>query len=140
MLTQWNEADRAWVKIGEVVNAVGSARRQVYNGKEYDYVFDVDIYDGAPPLKLPYNNSENPYEVAQEFIHKHELPQDYLDQIANFIMQNAKNVVLGEKQQVSAADPFTGAFTSYLGSSRYVASDSGYKSPLIPQVLLFHPE
>ena len=27
----------------------------MYQGKEYDYVFDVDIKDGAPPLKLPYN-------------------------------------------------------------------------------------
>jgi phospholipase A-2-activating protein len=39
------------------VDAVGNGRRQVYNGVEYDYVFDVDIRDGAPPLKLPYNAS-----------------------------------------------------------------------------------
>ena len=39
----------------QVVDAVGSDRKQVYEGKEYDYVFDVDIKDGAPPLKLPYN-------------------------------------------------------------------------------------
>ena len=25
------------------------------DGKGYDYVFDVDIQDGVPPLKLPYN-------------------------------------------------------------------------------------
>jgi phospholipase A-2-activating protein len=47
--------NRAWQKIGEVVDAVGSGRKQLYEGKEYDYVFDVDIKDGAPPLKLPYN-------------------------------------------------------------------------------------
>jgi hypothetical protein len=34
---------------------VGSDRKQLYEGKEYDYVFDVDIKDGEPPLKLPYN-------------------------------------------------------------------------------------
>jgi hypothetical protein len=44
-----------WQKIGEVVDAVGSGRKQLYEGKEYDYVFDVDIQDGVPPLKLPYN-------------------------------------------------------------------------------------
>jgi phospholipase A-2-activating protein len=38
-----------------VVDAVGSGRKQLYEGKEYDYVFDVDIKDGAPALKLPYN-------------------------------------------------------------------------------------
>lgn len=45
----------SWQKIGEVVDAVGSGRKQLYNGKEYDYVFDVDVQEGAPPLKLPYN-------------------------------------------------------------------------------------
>jgi phospholipase A-2-activating protein len=44
-----------WQKIGEVVDAVGSGRKQLYNGQEYDYVFDVDVQEGAPPLKLPYN-------------------------------------------------------------------------------------
>lgn len=46
-----------WQKIGDVVDAVGSGRKQLYEGKEYDYVFDVDIQDGVPPLKLPYNVS-----------------------------------------------------------------------------------
>lgn len=29
----------------------------MYQGKEWDYVFDVDVQDGVPPLKLPYNAS-----------------------------------------------------------------------------------
>lgn len=37
------------------MDAVGQGRKQLYQGKEYDYVFDVDIQDGVPPLKLPYN-------------------------------------------------------------------------------------
>ena len=45
----------SWQKIGDVVDAVGQGRKQLYQGKEYDYVFDVDIKDGVPPLKLPYN-------------------------------------------------------------------------------------
>jgi phospholipase A-2-activating protein len=52
---QWDNSTSSWVKIGDVVDAVGSGRRQLYEGKEYDYVFDVDIKDGEPPLKLPYN-------------------------------------------------------------------------------------
>ena len=39
------------------MDAVGSGRKQLYEGKEYDYVFDVDVQEGAPPLKLPYNAS-----------------------------------------------------------------------------------
>jgi phospholipase A-2-activating protein len=52
---QWDNITSSWQKIGEVVDAVGSGRKQLYQGKEYDYVFDVDIQDGVPPLKLPYN-------------------------------------------------------------------------------------
>ena len=54
---QWSQATQSWTKLGEVVDAVGSSRKQVYNGREYDYVFDVDIAEGAPPLKLPYNST-----------------------------------------------------------------------------------
>lgn len=43
------------MKIGEVVDAVGSGRKIQYEGKEYDYVFDVDVQEGVSPLKLPYN-------------------------------------------------------------------------------------
>lgn len=43
------------MKIGEVVDAVGQGRKQLFEGKEYDYVFKVDIKDGVPPLSLPYN-------------------------------------------------------------------------------------
>ena len=38
-----------------MVDAAGSGHKRLHEGKEYDYVFDVDIKDGAPPLKLPYN-------------------------------------------------------------------------------------
>jgi phospholipase A-2-activating protein len=40
----------------------------VLDGKTYDYVFDIDIGDGIPPLKLPYNNNQDPYHVAQVII------------------------------------------------------------------------
>jgi phospholipase A-2-activating protein len=52
---KWDGAQFQWQKVGEVVDAVGSGRKQLHEGKEYDYVFDVDIQDGVPPLKLPYN-------------------------------------------------------------------------------------
>jgi phospholipase A-2-activating protein len=55
MFCQWDSASSTWTKIGDVVDAVGSGHKKLYEGKEYDYVFDVDIQDGVPPLKLPYN-------------------------------------------------------------------------------------
>lgn len=91
-----------------MVDAAGSSGKKVeYAGKEYDYVFDVDIEDGKPPLKLPYNLSENPYERATKFLGDNELPLTYLDSVANFIVENTKGATLGQASGPSGgADPF----------------------------------
>lgn len=52
------------------------------------------------------NILDNPYKAAQDFILANELPQSYLDQIANFITKNAQGVSLGTSSQY--VDPFTG--------------------------------
>jgi phospholipase A-2-activating protein len=52
---QWSQGESTWQQVGQVVDAVGSGRRQLHEGQEYDYVFDVDVAEGMPPLKLPYN-------------------------------------------------------------------------------------
>ncbi len=103
---QWSASSQQWVKIGEVVGGVGSGQKKLHEGKEYDYVFDVDIQDGVPPLKLPFNSTDNPYAAAQKFLEKNDLPQQYLDQIVRFIEQNTAGVSLGGSQYV---DPYTGA-------------------------------
>ncbi|GAA5926962.1 hypothetical protein JCM10213_005536 [Rhodosporidiobolus nylandii] len=102
---QWSGG--AWQRIGEVTDAVGSSRKQLYEGREYDYVFDIDLGGGGPNLKLPYNASENPYAAAQRFLFAQELPLDYIDQIANFIEQNTGGVNLGGGS--ANVDPYTGA-------------------------------
>lgn len=99
---QWSAG--TWVKIGEVVGQAGSSAKKTFEGKEYDYVFDVDIEDGKPPLKLPYNVTENPYVAAQRFLEKYELPNSYLDQVAQFITTNSEGVDL--TAQAPATDPY----------------------------------
>ena len=42
----------------------------MYQGKEYDYVFDIEIDEPRMTLKLPYNVAEDPWMAAQTFIHK----------------------------------------------------------------------
>lgn len=107
------------------MDAVGSGRKQLYQGKEYDYVFDVDVQEGMPPLKLPYNANgmcdsqgpalylmkvlENPYTAAQRFLESHDLPMTYLDQVVKFIEQNAGGVNLGGGGG-QFVDPYTGVF------------------------------
>ena len=90
---QWSGGE--WVKIGDVVGSTKSTKgKQEFCGKEYDYVFDVDIEDGAPPLKLPYNVNENPHVVAQRFLADNELPASYTQEVVNFILKNTEGAEL----------------------------------------------
>ncbi|OLY84996.1 Phospholipase A-2-activating protein [Smittium mucronatum] len=111
---QWDASLNSWMKIGVVTDAIGQERKQLYEGKEYDYVFSVDLEDGKPIKKLPYNCSENPYTAAQNFINKHQLSNTYLDEVASFIITNSKNSEIGPAP--TKGDPLT-------GSSRYVSGN-----------------
>ncbi|KAI8581223.1 hypothetical protein K450DRAFT_233707 [Umbelopsis ramanniana AG] len=127
---QWSTAAYEWQKVGEVVDAVGSDKKQTYKGKEYDYVFDIDISGDDQPgsmLKLPYNVTDNPYDTAQKFIWEHELSQGFLDQIANFIIQNAKGVELG-MNNTEYVDPYTGA-SRYTPGNRAASTSTSYSDP-----------
>lgn len=125
----WSAAQQQWINVGTVVDAVGSTGKKVeYEGKSYDFVFDVDIEEGKPPLKLPYNLSENPYERATKFLSDNELPISYLDQVANFITQNTQGASIGPQEQSSGPDP--------LGTeSRYRPGDAeqAQKPKVLPQ-------
>ncbi|KAI5299660.1 hypothetical protein KEM55_001892, partial [Ascosphaera atra] len=106
----WSSATNEWVNVGTVVDSVGSSGRKTeYMGQDYDYVFDVDIEDGAPPLKLPYNLSQNPYQVAQKFIADNELPISYIDQVTQFIINNTQGQSLDQTAGASAAPQTTTA-------------------------------
>lgn len=93
----------------------------MYEGKEYDHVFHIDIDEGVV-LKLPYNNGEEPFEKAQAFIHQHSLPQEYLEQIANFIIKNSSGGGAFIHQQGSSGDPLTGGNAYVSGSGGVQAS------------------
>ncbi|KAI1505846.1 ubiquitin homeostasis protein lub1 [Biscogniauxia marginata] len=121
---QWSMGQQQWINVGTVVDAVGSSGRKVeYNGQSYDYVFDVAIEEGQPSLKLPYNLSENPYTRAQQFIDNNELSQNFLDQVAQFIITNTEGATIGQGPgEPGGPDPY-GTESRYrpgeeLGSSR----------------------
>ncbi|KAI0839349.1 PFU-domain-containing protein [Hypoxylon sp. FL0890] len=105
---QWSMGQQQWINVGTVVDAVGSSGRKVeYNGQSYDYVFDVAIEEGQPSLKLPYNLSENPYTRAQKFIDDNELSQNFLDQVAQFIITNTQGATIGQGSGASGgSDPY----------------------------------
>lgn len=117
---QWNALDQRWMKIGDVVGSADSTaqgqasatgEKIMFEGKYYDYVFNVDLDEGVP-LKLPYNLTEDPWHAAQAFIHRHELNQMFLDQVANFIVTNTKGMVIDQRAS-DYTDPFTGSFVIY---------------------------
>ncbi len=97
----WSIAKQSWDMVGTVVDSVGSGQKVSYKGKEYDYVFDVDIEDGKSPLKLPYNVTQNPHEAATKWLQDHGLPLTYLEETANFIVKGTQGAALGQ----SSSDP-----------------------------------
>ncbi len=133
--------------MGEVVDAVGSNRKQLFEGKEYDYVFEVDIAEGQPPLKLPYNanggssiplryradahdrqfvHAENPWSAAERWLNRHELPLTFADQVVAFIEKNTAGVQLGT---AAYSDPYTGG-SRYQSSAPTGATGQAYRDPL----------
>lgn len=104
---QWS--NNQWNKIGDVVSASGSEKK-THNGKQYDYVFDVDIEDGKPPLKLPFNVTDNVYDTAEKFLADNQLPSTYTQEVVNFIQKNTQGHSITE----SAADP---VITNDVGAS-----------------------
>ncbi len=110
--------------IGTVVDAPGSSGRKVeFQGQSYDYVFDVDIEDGKPSLKLPFNLSENPYDRATKFLADNELPVSYLESVARFIVENTRGATLGQGPSApEAPDP-------YGTQNRYRPGQSSEPSP-----------
>ncbi|SGZ57138.1 CIC11C00000003371 [Sungouiella intermedia] len=128
---QWTGGE--WVKIGDVVDSAGgSSGKKDYNGVEYDYVFDVDVEDGKPPLKLPYNAGENPYTAAERFLANNDLPGSYADEVVRFINQNTAGFQLDEQLGATPGAASEAPKVNTPASSAPVASASS----LFPQSTL----
>ncbi|KAL4903956.1 hypothetical protein BDW74DRAFT_155725 [Aspergillus multicolor] len=126
----WSAALGRWESVGTVVDSAGSSGRKTeYLGQDYDFVFDVDVEDGKPPLKLPYNLSQNPYEAATRFIGDNELPMSYLDQVAQFIVQNTQGATIGQTSQ----EPAAGGSDPWGQDKRYRPGDASAQSAAIPE-------
>jgi phospholipase A-2-activating protein len=89
----WNEGTRSWDKIGEVVGSKEEkkfyAGDHVFARGEYDFVWDVDMGPAHGMKKLPFNKGQNPMAVAEAFIAREQIDKGNMDQIRQFIMQNA---------------------------------------------------
>ncbi|SPC62088.1 related to DOA1 - involved in ubiquitin-dependent proteolysis [Ustilago sp. UG-2017b] len=63
---------------------------ELFQGKRYDFVLQIDVSDHADPLSLPINRGEDRQKVASDFVALHKLPEGYVERIVEFI-----NLVLG---------------------------------------------
>merc|ERR1719309_651693 len=137
VLYNWSAASGEWVKVGDVMGskddeapASGATGKTTHQGIEYDFVFNVDIDDSRPNLKLPYNLDQDPWHSAQEFIHKNDLPQGYLETVAGFITDNTKSRREAAKTPMQTnhtdfVDPYTGGSRYIPGSASGPAIHSG---------------
>jgi phospholipase A-2-activating protein len=114
----WNasgENGGEWERLGEVI---AGPERKMHQGKEWDHIFDVDVADGVPPLKLAMDEGENPYVVADRFIADNDLPSEYKEQIVEFILRNTGT---GSGGQVASAPAHSQTFVDpYTGHAAYV--------------------
>ena len=73
----------------------GTGSGGVVDGEAYDMVIPVEIEQPGTgqvrKLEIGYNQGQNPFTVAQEFIDKHMLDQSYLRQIADYITQRSSD-------------------------------------------------
>ncbi|XP_053321888.1 phospholipase A-2-activating protein [Spea bombifrons] len=117
---QWSISEGRWMKIGDVVGSSGATQqtsgRVLFEGKEYDYVFTIDVNESGPSYKLPYNVTEDPWLVAYNFLQKNDLNPMFLDQVAKFIIDNSSGQTIASPQ-TGFADPFTGGGRYIPGSS-----------------------
>ncbi|XP_020365770.2 phospholipase A-2-activating protein isoform X2 [Rhincodon typus] len=125
---QWSVVDGRWIKIGDVVGSSGGTQKTsgkvLYEGKEFDYVFTIDINEGGPSMKLPYNITDDPWLVAHNFLQKNDLNPMFLDQVANFIIENTKGHTLGSTGS-GFSDPFTGSGRYIPGTGLSTGGSSG---------------
>ncbi|GMM36215.1 Doa1 protein [Saccharomycopsis crataegensis] len=109
---QWSNF--TWQKIGEVLGGAGTSSSNVassgkkveYQGKYYDFVFDVDVKEGQPPLKLPFNLNDNPYAAAEKFLADNELPMSYLQEVVDFILKNTQGISFEQSSGIPLNDPY----------------------------------
>ena len=88
---QWSASSQTWIEVGQVM---GSADGGTIDGAQYDHVLPIEVDQadgGVAKLQIGYNNGENQFVAAQRFIDAHMLPQNHLNDIANYIEQRVGN-------------------------------------------------
>ncbi|GAA5900619.1 uncharacterized protein JCM6883_002902 [Sporobolomyces salmoneus] len=100
---QW--AGSTWERVGEVVDPsdnVGESEdgkkekreKMEFEGKEFDFVFQIDVSDDNPPIPLPYDLGDDVYGIAKKFVEENGLPESHIDQIVDFSWASTSSATL----------------------------------------------
>eukprot|EP01126_Amoeba_proteus_P023348 TRINITY_DN2348_c0_g1_i13.p1 TRINITY_DN2348_c0_g1~~TRINITY_DN2348_c0_g1_i13.p1 ORF type:complete len:406 (+),score=78.84 TRINITY_DN2348_c0_g1_i13:1183-2400(+) len=77
-------------------------QEHIIDGVQYDYVWPIQFDSpGMGDVRLGYNIGENPWEVAEAFLHKYQLPIDNKEAIVQHILRNTQ----GSRLDGSQASP-----------------------------------
>lgn len=91
----------------------------MHNGKEYDFVFEIEIEEGKK-AKVGVNKDSNHYMVASDFLDEHELDQNYLETIVTWLDEQMERVCpknVGPEKDLLDSDPFNDGKVYRAGSA-----------------------
>ncbi|KAK6136812.1 hypothetical protein DH2020_029447 [Rehmannia glutinosa] len=113
----WNMREQKWDKIGEVVDGPDdNMKRPVLDGIQYDY--------------------ENPYDVADKWLLRENLPLSYRQQVVEFILQNT-----GQKDftpDPMFRDPYTGCKTKNVNKKGMLVFDVAQFDGILKKIYEFN--
>lgn len=145
----WNADTKSWDCIGEVVGS--QSEKVFYPGDtvfpkgEYDFVWDVDMGPSHGMAKLPFNKGQNPMAVAEGFMGREQIDKGNMDQIRQFILQNAGADgigfnPIGSASQEKAAPAAAEAVSSMFPIQSYTQFKDGKYEPLLKKLLEFNEQ
>lgn len=56
-----------------------------------DYIFEIDVNEGSPTIKLVFKRGQNPVEVAEKWLKANSVPLSYKEKIVEFLINNVRH-------------------------------------------------
>ncbi|SPR00514.1 unnamed protein product (mitochondrion) [Plasmodiophora brassicae] len=97
---QWDQDASTWQEVGA---ELGAASKPTLDGVQYDHVVDVVAREGAPPIKLGFNVTDDPSAVARAFCTRYGFGEDVLPQIVDYLKPLANAAARLAKQEQETA-------------------------------------
>ena len=133
----WSLTANKWEPVGEVVDSQGSSDnsvgsgKQTHNGKEFDFVFEIEIEEGKKG-KIGMNKNDNPYMAASNFIDDYDVNPDHLETIVGWLDEQMDKVCpknVGPEKDLLDSDPFNDGKVYRAGSAGKNLNKQGDSGP-----------